>query len=106
MDLGGWNDALRRELVDPGEPGRGLYFYVDPDVLAAAAGMSDRDEAVVDFRAAFVQVMSPTRPFGRSVNAARDWRSRGARTLPPFLPALAMSVLAVTAEQLGPRQGV
>jgi hypothetical protein len=106
VDLTEWTKALFREVVEAGRPGVGLYFYVDREVLAAAAGSSDADAAFADLCAAYVRESPRHRPFGRQAQAADRWRAIGARTVPPFLTALAMSVLAVTEEPLGAAHGV
>lgn len=97
MDLAQWNRALMDGLIRKfGGPGDPLYLYVDGEVLADVSGMDDPQAAIDDFASAF-----RTTTFRREFLKARSWEKSDFDGDPPFLAALAMSVLAVTLDPLG-----
>ncbi|MFI5845608.1 hypothetical protein ACIA8K_38480 [Catenuloplanes sp. NPDC051500] len=94
-----WNSRLFEDVIDRGDPNRGLYLYVDRDLLAKLSGLSP-EQAVEDFCRAF-QVGIGDFPFRRGAESATTWRRRGFPGNPPFVSDLAMTVLAVTEDPIG-----
>ncbi|QCW51020.2 hypothetical protein FE634_12520 [Nocardioides dongxiaopingii] len=105
MDLEQWAAALHDSLATRGGPGRLLYLYVDRADLAVVSGLADPDLALDDLCGAF-RAEQTVEPFARQARAAEQWRRSGWVGPCPFLPALAMTVLAVTEEPLGSSHGV
>ena len=97
MKLSEWNELLFRKLVaETGSPGDPLYIYVDAEVLAEIGGFGDPDEALEDFKRAFEGY-----DFETAHREASRWKHGGFNGLPPFMTALAMTVLAVTLAPIG-----
>ena len=105
MDQQDWNAALFNELVKPGRADERLYLYVDRNILAGVMGHDDGQQAVEDFCTAFRQI-SGAQPFALSAKTAITWRATGWVGEPPIVAALAMTVLAVTEDQIGSTNGV
>lgn len=98
MNYQEWNSALFADVIDRGDPHRGLYLYVDRDHLAKLSGLSP-DQAVEDFCRAF-QVGLGDEPFHHGAIAATKWRLAGFPGNPTFVADLAMTVLAVTEDPI------
>lgn len=100
MNLEEWNHAIFEEAVArTGRPGDPLYLYVDEDTLAAAS-KRDPDAAVADFCAAFNRIACGAQ-LQRANQLARHWELDGCPGRPPFVYALAMTVLAVAMPPIG-----
>ena len=96
MKLSEWNKLLFRKLVvDTGRPGDPLYLYVDAEVLADVGGFDDADAALEDFKQNFEGY-----DFHAAEQDAIKWKRAGFQGDPPFVTALAMTVLAVTLEPI------
>lgn len=102
MNVDEWNTAIFREAVQkPGRPGDSLFLYVDEDTLAAATGnVLSPSEAVEDFCRAF-NVLRPSLQLQRAAHRALLWERDGMKGEPPFVYALAMTVLAVAMPAIG-----
>lgn len=100
MNLEEWNTAIFEEAAGhTGRPGDPLYLYVDEDTLAAASNLHP-EAAVADFCAAFNRIGSGAQ-FQRAHQLARHWEQDGRPGRPPFVYALAMTVLAVAMPPIG-----
>lgn len=97
-----WNGRLFTELVEQvGTPGDPLFLFVDADLLARCTdGQLDPESALDDFCRAFNTTDSGQR-FQRAALAAKRWERSSFEGIPPFVDALAMTVLAVTLPSLG-----
>lgn len=104
MNISEWAAALHHQVVANGQPERLLYLYVDRSVLAEASGQSD-EAAVRDFSNAYRADMG-AEPFRRQWQSMLAWRQEGWNGNCPYLPALALTVLAVTEDPLGASHGV
>lgn len=97
MDVARWNDLLFEGLVkNVGRPRDPLYLYVDDEVLGKLLGNVSPAEALKSFTDAFTSTC-----FQDQFLLATNWERSGFAGDPQFLPALAMSVLAVTLEPIG-----
>lgn len=100
MNLDEWNASIFEEAVArTGRAGDPLYLYVDEDTLASASNL-DPDAAVADFCAAFNRIACGAQ-FRRAHMLARHWERDGKTDPPPFVYALAMTVLAVAMPPIG-----
>jgi hypothetical protein len=97
-----WNcDRWARELADYFFPasasGTPVLLAVDDDTLSIIRGVPG-EEAAGDLVAAVRPHVRPkdNDPFKHFYEQALDWRVAGAAAVPPFLPLLAVCVLAVT----------
>ena len=104
MNLAQWAAALHDGVVARGSADRHLYLYVDRSDFAEISGLS-ANEALLDFCQAFSE-QSGTEPFERQWSMSLAWPRTGWDAPCPFLPALAMTVLAVTEEPIGASHGV
>ncbi len=104
MNLTEWNTKLLDDVRSRGRQGQRLYLYVDRDLLAKLSGMPPA-VAVDDFCRAFRASMG-IEPFQRGARAAISWRRSGFIGNPPFVAHLAMTVLAVTEEPIGAKNGI
>lgn len=97
-----WNERLFAELVVAvGSEGDPLYLYVDDDVLAKCTdGVMEPQEALEDFRQSFNTTDTADR-LKRAARQAREWRAGGYVGTPPYIDALAMTVLAATLSPIG-----
>ncbi|MFG2043993.1 hypothetical protein [Dactylosporangium sp. NPDC048998] len=77
-----------------------LYLYVDRELLGKISGQQAAD-AVADFTGSF-KVQSCVSPFPDGAKAAIGWQYNNYSGTPPMLAHLALTVLAVTEEPVGP----
>lgn len=103
VNIAEWNAAIFREaVVRTGRPDDPLYLYVDEDTLAVASGLSP-DAAVDDFCVAFNRHSVRMR-FKIAMEKAVNFSAGEAE--PPFVYALAMTVLGATLPAIGNRANV
>jgi hypothetical protein len=90
-----WGDRLCARFFLPENSSRPVTLFVDDEVLAQVAG-TDEDEAVSDLTAAVRSRMGPgtQNMFYAVLRDASIWKSAGGVGCPPFLPLLALGVLA------------
>ncbi|GIG58527.1 hypothetical protein Lfu02_28990 [Longispora fulva] len=100
MGLEQWNKALLEDVMARGQAGVPLYLYVDRELLGKLSGLEPA-KAVSEFVRDF-QAHAGREPFRRGAEAAQRWRRLGFAGAPPLAAHLAMTVLAVTEEPVGP----
>lgn len=106
MNLELWNELLFNRVIEDAEPSRGLYLYADKGVVASGSGLEE-DAALKDFSEAFLGVSAGSvKPFENHLRKALAWKRQGGLATPPFVAALAMTVLAVTEDPVGSSDSV
>ncbi len=90
-----WGDRLCVRFFVPENAGRPVTLFVDDDILAEIGG-AEPAEAVSDLAAAVRSRMGPATQnvFYPVLRDASIWKSAGGVGCPPFLPLLALGVLA------------
>lgn len=92
-----WGERLCARFFLPENAGRPVTLFVDDDVLGEVRG-AEPAEAVSDLAAAVRSRMGPgtQNMFHPVLRDASIWKSAGGIGCPPFLPLLALGVLAAT----------
>jgi hypothetical protein len=90
-----WGDRLCARFFASENAGRPVTLFIDDEVLAEVTG-TDPGEAVADLAAAVRSRMGPGtgNMFYPVLRDASIWKSAGGVGCPPFLPLLALGVLA------------
>src|SRR5437867_2594492 len=90
-----WGDRLCARFFLPENAARPVTLFVDDDILAEVAD-TDAAEAVSDLASAVRSKMGPgtQNMFYPVLRDASIWKSAGGVGCPPFLPLLALGVLA------------
>jgi hypothetical protein len=94
----GWNRALRAWFFRADLADRPVYLAVDQETLTAIAKEFHLDvQDATESLSRVVQTrISPRSPLEWWVSQAVRWRQAGSKSDPPFLPLLAVTVLAAT----------
>lgn len=92
-----WTKALRDHFFTEANAAIPVTFFVDDDVLAEVAGITDPLAARAGLANAVRPRLLPESTgdiFGRVVDESWAWRLKHPESNPPFLPVLALAVLA------------
>ncbi|MFF0278222.1 hypothetical protein [Streptomyces sp. NPDC004330] len=101
MDYDGWNRTLAEHFFAIREAATPVYLSVDDALLADLLASQTKvavglPAAAGDFQAAVRSVVFGRDPFGGIASRARQWRRNGATGAPPFIAALAATVLSAS----------
>lgn len=92
-----WTEALRAHFFVEANAGVPVTFFVDADVLAELAGMDDSSAAEARLATVVRPKLLPESSgdvFSRVVDDSWSWKLKHPEGDPPFLPVLAVAVLA------------